>query len=237
MPPESKPLDLSRLREFYEEHGLTARNTGGLIECSEKPVIDVVIDMAEEHTADFRTTVNVGCGANLIADQALAKLGKKVVGMDFAWNFLKLTRPNSGVGLVQGDATQLPFCDEAFDAAICSETLEHILDDITVINEIARVLRPHGWLFLTVPNLWNAARIIEMVKRLDFRVRLMEGHLREYSLKEVSSVLADRFEIEKVYPVGFGWSGRRIGGRIERLVKKGTLRRFSKSVAVAARKR
>jgi SAM-dependent methyltransferase len=233
---EDSQIDPSRLRDYYEEQGRAIRDAGEIINCSEKPNVDIVMRMTTEYASEFQTVLDVGCGANLIYDQALAKLGKQVVGVDFTFSFLKLAPPDSLATLIQGEATKLPFCDESFDAAICSETVEHIPDEIAVINELARILRPRGWLFFTVPNLWNAARIIEMAKSFSPRVRLMEGHLREYSFKEVSRLLRGKFVIQKVYSVGFGWSGSRFGGRIEMLVENGMLSRFSKSIAVAARK-
>jgi SAM-dependent methyltransferase len=230
------PIDLSRLRDLYEEEGVAARNSGNGINCSEQSIRDVVLRMATEYLSDYETIADVGCGANLLYDCAIADLGKKVVGVDFTKSFLDLAPADPRIALVQGDATLLPFPDAAFDAVICSETLEHIPDDGRAARELARVIRPGGWLFLTVPNLWNASRIIEMIRRFDYRVRLMPSHLREYSPREVRSLLAGRFEIKKFYPVGFGWEGSPIGGRIERLIEGGPLSRFSKSIAVAARK-
>ncbi len=54
--------------------------------------------------------------------------------------------------LVVGDATRLPFRDGAFDAVICTETLEHLPDDAGAIREIARLLRPGGALLGAVPS-------------------------------------------------------------------------------------
>jgi SAM-dependent methyltransferase len=233
---EDSALDLKHLRDYYEGQGIAIRKGGETISCSEKTNVDIVVQMATEHAGYFQTLLDVGCGANLGYDAAMAKLGKWIVGVDFASNFLKLAPKDLPVTLVQGDATKLPFANGVFDAVICSETAEHIPDDREVIRELARVLRPRGWLFFTVPNLWNAARIIEMTKRLTLRVELMRGHLREYSPKAVSRLLDDRFEITKKYPVGFGWAGSPFGGQVERLVKQGPLSRFSRSIAVAARK-
>jgi SAM-dependent methyltransferase len=228
-------IDVSRLRDYYENQGRTVQTNGGIHSCSEKPITEIVIRMATDYASKYQTVVDVGCGANLIYDQALRDLGKQVVGVDFSLSFLNLA-PAGVSTLIQGDALKLPFCNDAFDAVICSETVEHIPDDVAVIYELARVLRRGGWLFFTVPNLWNASRIIEMIKHSTFRLQLMPGHLREYSLKKVTKLLEQKFEIQKVYPVGFGWSGSPIGGRIERLVEYGILSRFSKSIAVAARK-
>src|ERR1700722_10082699 len=129
---------------------------------------------------------DVGCGAYPSYAREIAAMGKRVYGLDFTFNFLCLAQRNSGgMKLAQADATQMPYRDFAFDAVICSEIAEHIPDDRAAVQEIARVLKPGGLLFFTVPNLWNANRIIEMVKARDFRVRLVEHHIREYSLRQV----------------------------------------------------
>jgi SAM-dependent methyltransferase len=52
---------------------------------------------------------------------------------------------------VQLDITEMPFDDRAFDAIVCSHVLEHVADDRAAMSELARVLRPGGWLLVLVP--------------------------------------------------------------------------------------
>ena len=52
---------------------------------------------------------------------------------------------------VAADITALPFEDGAFDAILCSHVLEHVEDDRAAMAELARVLRPGGWLLVLVP--------------------------------------------------------------------------------------
>lgn len=56
---------------------------------------------------------------------------------------------------VQADVAAIPFQDEIFDVAICSELLEHVYDPKTVLCEILRVLRCGGTLLVTVPFLYR----------------------------------------------------------------------------------
>jgi ubiquinone/menaquinone biosynthesis C-methylase UbiE len=225
-----------RAREYYEHLGGEAviANTG--FDCSEPTVRNAVIAMATRHLQEFDTVLDVCCGANLIYDAVLAKERKRVFGIDFSFNFLRLAPRDVGVTLTQGSALELPFRDSSFDAAVCSEAAEHIADDSGVVSEIARILKPKGLLFFTVPNLWNASRIIEMVKARDFAIRFMEGHVREYSPRQVRKLLQPWFRVEARLPVPFGWTGP-LGGKIDWLVERGILRRFSKSIAMIARKR
>jgi ubiquinone/menaquinone biosynthesis C-methylase UbiE len=224
-------------RKDYERQGDDILSSGIESYCSSDPIIEVVAKMARDHRSEFRNILDVGCGAYPSYALEIAATGKQVYGIDFTFSFLRLARRRSGdMRLIQADATRMPFRDSSFDAAICSETAEHIPDDCGVVQEIARVLRPNGLLFFTVPNLWNADRILRMVKTRDFSVRLVDHHVREYSQKQVSALLAACFNFERRYAVGFGWKGM-MGGTIERLVKLNVLRRFSTSIAVVARKR
>lgn len=59
--------------------------------------------------------------------------------------------PASRASSVSGDATRMPFCDNAFDRVIAAEVLEHVLDDQRAMNELGRVLRPGGLAAITVP--------------------------------------------------------------------------------------
>ncbi len=53
---------------------------------------------------------------------------------------------------VVADCTRLPFKQNIFSHAICSEVLEHISDDKTAIQELARTLKPSGQLIVTFPH-------------------------------------------------------------------------------------
>jgi SAM-dependent methyltransferase len=50
------------------------------------------------------------------------------------------------------DGTRLPFADGSIDYVICSEVLEHVENDQAAIDELARVLRPDGIAYITVPH-------------------------------------------------------------------------------------
>ena len=55
---------------------------------------------------------------------------------------------------VQGTAEAIPFPDESFDTVLAVEVFEHLEDPLGAVRECARVLRPGGYLILTVPFMW-----------------------------------------------------------------------------------
>jgi ubiquinone/menaquinone biosynthesis C-methylase UbiE len=84
----------------------------------------------------------------------LARAGYRVVGVDRSRTLLAEARRRAGEGppeLVDADYRELPFADESFDAALNLFTSLGFLgddQDVRVLAEIGRVLRPHGRLVI-----------------------------------------------------------------------------------------
>jgi len=92
-----------------------------------------------------RAVVEVGTGGGAIAE-ALASAGANVVGVDLEDHRLA---PMARTSFTRGRAESLPFADGAFDGAVTSNVLEHVTDGAAMIGELARVVRPGGFLYLS----------------------------------------------------------------------------------------
>lgn len=64
---------------------------------------------------------------------------------DGTWDYGKLD--------ASADLERIPFADACFDTVLCTETLEHVARPARVLAELRRVLKPGGWLALSVPFL------------------------------------------------------------------------------------
>ena len=101
--------------------------------------------------------LDLGCGRGTLSF-SLAAAGYHVVGLDRAGDFVRYaaaraaeTPTDAPARFVEGDATALPFREASFDGVISGEVLEHLRDDHAAVAEVVRVLKPGGWLALTVP--------------------------------------------------------------------------------------
>ena len=100
--------------------------------------------------------LDVGCGRGFYA-RAIAALYPQaaVVGVDYSNDYLTAAAEHTrgmAVQFARADARSLPFASGEFDAIVCSEVLEHIVEDGAVLMELNRVLRDEGLLLISVPN-------------------------------------------------------------------------------------
>ena len=51
----------------------------------------------------------------------------------------------------QCDLTNIPVEDERFDVVVCTQVLEHVPEPLSVLRELARVLKPGGTLYISAP--------------------------------------------------------------------------------------
>jgi len=92
--------------------------------------------------------LEVGVGTGRIALPTVSA-GSDVVGVDLSAEMLRALagREQPNLALVRGDITRLPFCSNAFDAAVCVHVL-HLVDSRTVLADLLRMVRPGGVIFL-----------------------------------------------------------------------------------------
>jgi SAM-dependent methyltransferase len=76
-----------------------------------------------------------------------------VFGLDVAATALTAAARRGIRGLVAQLEAPLPFADAAFATVLAAEVIEHVFDTQAVVNELARVIQPGGWLVITTPNL------------------------------------------------------------------------------------
>ena len=86
---------------------------------------------------------DLGCGVGVIGAR-LARRARMVVGMDVSEGMLR--RAADVVRRVAGDMGRLPFGDATLDGALSTFALQHVAKTGNAIAEVARALRPGGFL-------------------------------------------------------------------------------------------
>lgn len=104
--------------------------------------------------------LDIATGPGYVAGAA-AERGADVIGVDFAPNMVAEARKlHPQATFQEGDAENLPFPDESFDAVVISFGMLHVSRPEVVLAEVQRVMRPRGRFAFTVwgnPNETGAA--------------------------------------------------------------------------------
>ena len=68
--------------------------------------------------------------------------------------------------ILRGVGEHLPFAGESFDLVVCLWVLEHVRQPLTVLSEVARVLRPGGHFVFLTPNLRNPLLLLNRIGKV-----------------------------------------------------------------------
>jgi len=110
-----------------------------------------------------RSMLDAGCGdGRYLAALASAEVvPPRLVGADISDRMLATARATaeaygaSVTDYVRANLESLPLRDESFDLVLCVQVIEHLLDPLSGVRELARVLRRGGVLLLSTDNARN----------------------------------------------------------------------------------
>jgi ubiquinone/menaquinone biosynthesis C-methylase UbiE len=142
-----------------------------------------------------------GYGARLLAAEACA-----VVGIDIDERVVRHARAkygSSNLEFVCGSITAVPVGkDHSFDVIICFEAIEHIENHEALLEEVKRLLQPHGVFIASTPN------------KAIYRGGSAEGnpfHVKELYFEEFQALLGRyfgnmRFLGQRIHPASSIWA-------------------------------
>lgn len=149
--------------------------------------------LIHEYSKGNRTHIlDIGCGTGKNI-QMLSAFGK-TYGVDIAEESIELCRKRSIENVYRIKNNTYPFRANTFTLATCLDVLEHEKNEIKLLREAYRVLKPGGIFLLTVPadpKLWS---------RLDTD----SHHIRRYTKNTFTRVLKQsKFTLLRVSYVNF----------------------------------
>jgi|GEM_PF-6016887 len=94
--------------------------------------------------------LDAGCGDGML--RYYLSVRHVYVGVDFAMRMLARARRYRPATYFRADLNRLPFPNESFDAIVSLQALQYLDRPEVALAEMARVLKPRGRLFLSLPN-------------------------------------------------------------------------------------
>lgn len=137
--------------------------------------------------------LDVGCGDGCITSRLSGnKNFEDVFGIDISREAIKIARKkNPKITFIVADCTNIPFSSESFETIVASEIIEHLTHEggKKFLNEASRVLKPHGVIIASSPNISNPyMKFLQLVRK-------NKEHLKEYTRKEFKILISSKFKI------------------------------------------
>jgi SAM-dependent methyltransferase len=112
-----------------------------------RQTVQAMLDAAE--VGSGARLLDVCCGPGMLS-AAAADRGASAVGLDFPGVVALARKLVPEADFQSGDANELPFADNSFDAVVCGYGIMHVPDPEKAMQEMLRVLRPGGRAALSV---------------------------------------------------------------------------------------
>ncbi len=147
--------------------------------------------LAVKGVVQDKTVLDIASGTGY-GTQLIARYAKKVYGIDYSEDaiaYCKKYHPSANVEYRVGDAHDIPLADNAVDAVVSLETIEHLKSPEKFVAEVKRVMNDTGVFVVSTPN----------------DDEFIEGnvfHIHEFTLKELKKLLEKHFTYSKYYYQG-----------------------------------
>ena len=154
---------------------------------------------AERFISTSDVVLDVACGWGA-GTAILAKRSLLSIGIDLEENYIRYARLKYKLGNLKyiiSDAMNIPLLSNSVDFVISMHTIEHLRNDILFLEEISRILKREGFLFIEAP--------VRLAKPfVNNSEPLMSGHIIEYEAEEFLDKIRRYFRIIESYGVNRG---------------------------------
>jgi SAM-dependent methyltransferase len=112
--------------------------------------------VADSKKAKPLEILNIGCSTGR-SSEYLSEFGE-VTSIEYDEFCCVFAREKTGLEIIHGSITELPFAEKAFDLVCAFDVVEHVEDHQLAVNEMKRVAKENATIFITVPafmSLWS----------------------------------------------------------------------------------
>jgi SAM-dependent methyltransferase len=144
------------------------------------------------------TILDAGCGYFTYAD-SLKRYNNKIVCVDILNLDASQAQKNY---FFLASVEYLPFKDNSIDFIYSLSVIQLIKDDVGVISEFCRVLKPGGKLLFTVPT---KRSIFKLIRELEIRRGVYRSpefnvkHYHYYNRSDIENLASGRFKLIEIY--------------------------------------
>ena len=168
------------IREFTKAAKVYESGHAGIYEMCKDDYPQMFAELERE---PFSDVLDVGCGTGAVIELLHGKHpGARYVGLDLTPDMIAVAKAKGldGCEFVVGDAEDLPFAANSFDAVLTSNSFHHYPNPERFFAGVHRVLRPGGTLLICNECSGDRAQDEKWAERIDGMTVYTDSELRAY---------------------------------------------------------
>lgn len=160
-------------------------------------------DMIPLIPEDAKCILEVGCAAGMTGRELKKRPGTFVAGIELNAKAAEAAKAVLD-DVLQGNIEEidLPYSDASFDCVLFADVLEHLVDPLSALLKVRRLLKKGGTVVASIPNVQFHGviqRLIEGNWTYEKEGILDETHLRFFTFKEIEKLFSQAgYSIQKV---------------------------------------
>jgi SAM-dependent methyltransferase len=163
-----------------------------------------------------RNVVDLGCGDGQWSMELIRRYDLQLTGIDY--NLLRMQRYRSnvpGADAQCGSCIEIPVAPHAADLVMFHQVLEHIPQPERALREVHRILKPGGWLLLSVPNEGTWLKQHVQYRWFEPKALASSDHVNFFTAASLHELLeACSFSVIRLDAVGFYFPHNGVSRRI-----------------------
>ena len=179
------------------------------VSMNEKPISyyeNVRNDLIPLIPNDAKCILEVGCASGMTGRELKRRNGAFVAGIELNANAATAAK-NVLDDVLHGDIEKidLPYRDSSFDCILFADVLEHLIDPLSTLIKVRRLLKKGGSVVASIPNVQFHGVIHQLIEgnwTYEKEGILDETHLRFFTYKEIEKIFSQAgYSIQKVEEV------------------------------------
>lgn len=153
-------------------------------------IVQIVIEALRRYLPPRADLLSLGAGRGYVEELIEDRLRRKIVRLDLNESALSEARPGSVS--ICGSVYHLPVGSDRFDSVLAVDLIEHLTEPRLAMEEIRRILRKEGFLFIKAPNWghWHYRWWYLRQGSLKTFHQLRQGHFVFYNYQEMEQLVA-----------------------------------------------
>jgi len=175
-------------QDYYKEYYDLERQHWWFV-AREKIISNYIKKLIRDKLINHQTIkiLNIGCGPGR-SSQYLSNFGE-VTSIEYDKECCEFASKMTGLEIINGSITELPFADKSFDLVCAFDVIEHVEDDQLAVSEMKRVAKEDAVLLITVPafmSLWSHHDVIN-------------HHFKRYKSNEIEKLFDYNTDGQKIF--------------------------------------